>query len=211
MLSVSDVQLLKFVGLDAFLMVRYVRFCLKVCLFSTALGTGALVPLYMRGADWEADAEAERSEAEREAELGDDDQVAEFERYNRFTLLNVAHTRNGLLWLAAIVAAYANLLQLYVLARNELRVFRKLRLLFYVHGDPAVPREALHTVMVTNLPPWARREGDGLGNFFEELFPGEVVGVNVARPPDAQLCRHIARRKTAVEQLEMYVPTLHPS
>ena len=89
-----------------------------MCLFSTFICTGLLVPLYMRGADWAADAEAERSELEKEAEKEDvDDQVAEFERYNRFTLLNVAHSRNGLLWLAAILAAYANLLQLCVLSR----------------------------------------------------------------------------------------------
>ena len=109
--------------------------------------------------------------------------------------------------------------------------------------------------MVTNLPPWARREGDGLGDFFEELFPGQARAAAARRsprrarsppagparhararalapyprclpdsensrpppPPRWSRCtsrgagrshRHIARRKTAVEQLEMASETL---
>ena len=42
----SDKELLGCVGLDAYLMIRYIRFCFRVCVFFTFWGMLVLMPVY---------------------------------------------------------------------------------------------------------------------------------------------------------------------
>ena len=112
MLSVPDETLLRFAGLDAFVMVRYLRMCIRMCLLPAVLGTALLLPVYAQGDEWK-----------KESSLGDDDDTKNQQIFNKFTLLNViyqsditsgdgeAQGTSGPLWLVAVVVAYIYFIQ----------------------------------------------------------------------------------------------------
>lgn len=48
-MRIPQEKVLSYVGLDAFMLLRYIRFCRRVCLFSGILNVIILVPLYLHG------------------------------------------------------------------------------------------------------------------------------------------------------------------
>lgn len=49
LLSMSDERLLFLVGLDSYVMIRFVRLCWKMCALATFICCGVLVPVYSSG------------------------------------------------------------------------------------------------------------------------------------------------------------------
>lgn len=42
-------KILAYAGLDAYMLLRYIRFCRRVCVYSGVIGVIVLVPLYLHG------------------------------------------------------------------------------------------------------------------------------------------------------------------
>jgi hypothetical protein len=124
-LAVEDEQLLQLVGLDAYVMVRYIRLCWKMCAAAAVVCVGVLVPIYEAASNGDDDARCVESPSSG---------ACEQRTYYTSTLRNVvsaAHGNRGL-WGAAVVAVYVLSAHACVLIRQEYRHFRNLRTAFFV-------------------------------------------------------------------------------
>ena len=107
-LSVSEADLLDFVGLDAFVLIRYIQLCWKICGFATLLCLVVLVPVFAMGNDYGV------SES---CASGDLSTACQEEYFNVFTLANAIKASSGdegddgvahqNYWISAIVVSYA--------------------------------------------------------------------------------------------------------
>jgi len=186
-LRVGDEELLFLVGLDSYVLVRYVRLCWKITAFSTLVCLALLVPVYASGgetANMDCTAEARQDAT--------DDELCAQQQFSIYTLANAVNRDNVgvmtadeelpmLLWVAAVVAAYVLALQTCLLVRAEYRHFRDLRLAFFVRGDPQVDSQCLYTVMVENVPPQYRLNVQ-FRLLFDTLFPGKVHSSEMMQP-----------------------------
>lgn len=126
LLTMSDDRLLFLVGLDSYVMIRYVRLCWKMCALATFICCVVLVPVYSSG--------QQKKVRECYSEHGDDDQICQGQDFSIYTLMNDldAHA----LW--AVGAAYVLAFQVCYLVREEYRYLRDQRTAFFVRGDPQV-------------------------------------------------------------------------
>jgi hypothetical protein len=159
---VSEMDVLRMVGLDAYMLLRFHVVCYKLALFLSFWGMLVLIPLY--------------SSANSNP------------RWDRYTLSNVLHGDENAhyrLWAAAIFgyvfAAY--FMQLLYAEYNNFSV-RRLQYLVQAdpdspHGDPDTPPQKYFTVMIERIPGHLRSAA-ALYKFFDKLFPGEVYNVEIA-------------------------------
>jgi hypothetical protein len=161
--QVTEMDVLRMVGLDAYMLLRYHVVCYKLALFLSFWGVIVLLPIYSSS----------------------DTKTKEWEKY---TLSNV--TEGNLetkyrLWAAAIFgyvfAAY--FMQLLYAEYNNFSV-RRLQYLVQANpdspqGDPDTPPQKYFTIMVERIPGHLRSAA-ALYKFFEKLFPNEVYNVEIA-------------------------------
>jgi len=124
MLSVNDEELLDLVGLDAYVMVRYIRLCWYMCAAAAFVCVGILVPVYSTAQDQDDDTWCTE---------GTSSGACEQQTYYKSTLRNVVSSESDRgLWVVAVVAIYVLSAQACVLIRHEYRHFRNLRTAFFV-------------------------------------------------------------------------------
>ena len=196
MLEVSDERLLALCGLDAYVLVRYIKLCLKCCFTSTVLCGCLLVPIYVNFGG-KTDASLENCEERfvpgvngTQVKVPADDDVVikecrkqDFFRYTMQNLFQdgIDSADHEFYWVASVVVAYLLSAHACYLVRSEYRNFRDHRLAFFVRGDPAIARQSLYTVMVENVPPQYRLNVE-FRHLFDALFPGKVVASEVMSP-----------------------------
>jgi hypothetical protein len=145
------------VGMDGYMLIRYLNACFRIACFSMFLGLGVLVPIYLTAGGYSAATEGQ-------------------DTWNRCTLANVAksETGGGRLWAPVIFMYFFAAYYCHVM-NGEYRNFLIKRLKYLVQGDLDTPAQTYYTVMVESVPRGLRSASD-LMNFFSHLFPGKSFG-----------------------------------
>ena len=153
-IKVSDSELLHMVGLDGYMLIRYIRLCLHASLFFSVIGLLILLPIYHS-----------------------------FAKNSRFLWKNVtiASIQNGseahLLWFPVILA-YVFSAYLCYLLYYEYQHFHEKRIAYLINGDSYTPLQTYYTVMVENVPP-SLQSSPRLQHFFDRIFPNQVFSVQL--------------------------------
>jgi hypothetical protein len=178
-LSVSDEDFFKSVGLDGYVFLRFLRLCCKVTVVSGVLGLLILAPVYFS--------------------CPGNDGVAGI---NLYTMANVE--QNGTkLWAPFFLTWIFTLFLLYLL-HEEYGTISLLRQSFLEHGDPdTMQPQTRYSVLVENVPV-EYRSTEKLTEFFNNLFPGEIshACISVGMQP---LARAVDRRHSAVVATEVAI------
>jgi hypothetical protein len=153
-MNVSDAEFLYMVGLDGYMLIRYIAICFKVSLFYSFCGLVILAPIYAKAGGG-------------------------FNEWNRYTLANVQDGEQGTeLWAPAIFI-YLFAFYFCYLMQAEYENFVDKRVRYLIQGDPDTPPQTYYTAMVEHIPP-ALRSAPKLRAFFEKLFPGDIYAVEVS-------------------------------
>ena len=153
-LDVEEEDFLRMVGLDGYMLMRYINVCFRMSVFFTIWGLMALVPVYGHAPG---------------RHVG----------WNKYTLANIPNNpKADQLWVPAIFA-YVFSIYFCHLMYTEYKNFVKKRVQYLIQGDPDTPPQTYYTVMVEKVP-ISLRSAPALEAFFEKLFPGGVYSVEVA-------------------------------
>jgi hypothetical protein len=156
-LTVMDVEeedFLRMVGLDGYMLMRYINVCFRMSVFFTIWGLVALVPVYGNA-------------------------PGKHIAWNKYTLANIPNDpKADQLWVPAVFA-YVFSIYFCHLMYTEYKNFVKKRVQYLIQGDPDTPPQTYYTVMVEKVP-ISLRSAPALEAFFEKLFPGGVYSVEVA-------------------------------
>lgn len=188
--SITELDILRMVGLDGYMLLRYHTICFKLALFMSFWGFLILVPIYSYSG-------GESS-------------------WDRYTLSSVNNTKTNIkpcLWSASIMAWIfsAYFCQLLYAEYSNFSV-RRLQYLLQSYqssrlGDPDTPPQKYFTVMVERIPAHLR-SSTALSNFFENLFPGEVLYVECAM--DLRDLDHLNKQRNQVRNhLEKAIACFH--
>jgi hypothetical protein len=176
--KVSEDELLRMVGLDAYMMVRYLSVCFRSSLFLSFFGIVVLVPVYATAGG---------------------DAIA----WNKYTLANVPDlgddTQAQQLWVPAIFAYVFSAYYCFLL-HSEYKNFMEKRLRYLMEGDPNTPPQTYYTVMLEHLPSQLRSV-ESLKAFFETIYPGQVHSVELTLDL-GELDSVVARRRDVRDKLE---------
>lgn len=153
-INISDTDLLHMVGLDGYMLIRYIRLCLHASLFFSVMGLLVLLPIYHS-----------------------------FAKNSRLLWKNVtiSSIQNGseshLLWFPVILA-YVFSSYLCYLLYFEYQHFHEKRMAYLINGDAYTPLQTYYTVMVENVPP-SLQSSPRLQHFFDRIFPNQVFSVQL--------------------------------
>ena len=156
------------VGLDGFMLLRFISVCFKTACFLTILGCTILLPVY--------------------ATAG-----GSAEAWDTYTVSNVPDKEAGQYW---VVVIYAYIVAAFFchLMYHEYENFFKRRLDFLVTGDDETPRQTAYTIMVENVPPEIQ-SSTALANFIEDIYPGKVYSCVIAK--DLHILQKVIRSRLA--------------
>lgn len=151
--NVSEAEVLRMVGLDGYMMIRYLSVCFRVSLFLSFFGLVVLVPVYSSAS-------------------------SKYSDWNRFTLANIPNDPAAQQLWVPVVFSYVFAAYYCYLMHAEYKNFMEKRLQYLKEGDTDTPIQTYYTVMVEHLPA-PLRSAEPLFAFFEKLFPGDVYSVEV--------------------------------
>lgn len=179
MYETTEEDILHMVGLDGYMLLRYIHVCGRICAFIAFWGLLVLVPFYGNSGGKEC-------------------------AWNRFTLGNVPPGEIGevtfsRLWVPAIFAYMFSAFFCFVMYSEYFNFLEK-RVRYLRLGDPDTPPQAYYTVMVEKVPT-SLRSAQAMADFFDNLFPGEVYSIQLACDL-SQLDALVAERKTVRDRLE---------
>jgi len=155
-LQIPETEVLRMVGFDAYVLLRYHVVCFKFAVFISFWGFIILLPVYTTA-------------------------IYEDEAWSRYTISNliIQDDTYPRLWFA-VLFAYIYSAYFCSLMHTEYNNFATRRLKYLVEvypvsdqADPDTPPQTYFTVMVESIPP-SLRSASALREFFERLFPGEV-------------------------------------
>ena len=156
-LSIEDNEVLRMVGLDGYMLIRYLKICIKAGSFYSLLGLIVLVPIYSSSG---------RGVTE----------------WSRFTLTNIPpstqESPSNQLWapviLCYIFAAYFCQLMFY-----EYKNFISKRIEYLSEKDYDTPDQTYYTIMIEKIPSDIKST-PALYEFFEKIFPGDIYSIELA-------------------------------
>ncbi len=184
--NVSELDVLRMVGLDAYMLLRYHVVCYKLAIFYTFWGLLVLLPIYCTV----------------------DGNVSLATSWDKYTISNVmtgSISYRYRLWAAAIFGYIfsAYFCQLLYAEYSNFSI-RRLQYLVQVDpnnsADPDTPPQKYFTVMVERIPGHLR-SAEALFQFFDKIFPGQVYNVEVALDL-SQLDNLSSQRKSVRYNLE---------
>jgi hypothetical protein len=153
-IKVTEEDLLRMVGLDAYMMIRYLSICFRSSLFLSFFGVVVLVPVYATAGGQEV-------------------------AWNKYTLANVPDSAHSAqLWVPAIFAYIFTAYYCYLL-HAEYKNFMDKRITYLLEGDPSTPQQTYYTVMLEHLPSQLKSV-ESLTTFFDSVFPGQVHSVELS-------------------------------
>lgn len=155
-LSVSDRETLRMVGVDAYICLRFLKLCLKICVYCGTFGVFILFPVYFTS-------------------FGQQKGIAGI---NLYTMGNIEPGGNRL-WASAIACWVFNLYCLYELD-IEYKNFIHLRQKYMYEGDSDIEPQTNYSIMVENIPAYFCTEAR-FKKLFEEFFPNQVFCVSITR------------------------------
>ena len=157
--TISEDDILQMVGLDGYMLMRYINICFHITLFISVWGACVLAPFYANSGGGRC---AWAKYTLGNVPMGDETDVDGWSR----------------LW-APAVFAYIFSAYYCLIMYNEYHNFLEKRVSYLQKGDPDTPTQAYYTVMVEKIPA-SLRSAQGLAQFFDNLFPGEVYSVQLA-------------------------------
>jgi hypothetical protein len=178
LIKTSEEDTLKLVGLDGFVLLRFLLVCAKMGMGAGVFGLIVLLPLYSTSP-------------------GVDDVIG----MNLHTMANIK-AQSERLWGSFICMYLYSGFFLYLLY-TEYEYFVSLRQKYLSEGDADVPTQQLFSIVVENIPEEFRRS-NALKGLFETLFPGQVSSAQIALKY-APLMLLTTDRKTVVAKLEKSV------
>lgn len=143
--EVSENDVLSMVGLDGYMLLRFIIICFRIACFCAAWGMTILVPIYYH------------------SENG-------LHGWDKYTIANL-HPESIHIW-APVIFCYMFAIFFCQLMYYEYKFFIEKRLQYLVHGDLDTQVQTYYTVMVEKIPKLIN-SGPSLANFFEQLFPGK--------------------------------------
>lgn len=182
-LDVDDEELLRCVGLDGYMFLRFLRLGFYLCSVGTLMAL-VLIPIYTTSKSV---------------------QSASFQ-FTQLTLAQVKSETNWRLWVA--VAAWyifvgVTLDALY----KEWVLYRVNYSIFLAKGDEDMPPEYRYAVRVEAVPP-QHRTNASLYDYFDRLFPQKVLQASVFWYTP-KLDALIEERRQTFDKIERIVATLH--
>jgi len=144
LLTYTDTELQRMVGLDGYVALRYIRWCFKVCLFMSAWGCAVLLPLYASSAHQRAQAAALDYSTSSTSHSGHGESGnpllnkgigwARLSMMQRWTMDSLEPKSSGIWWSASMVVLYT----LYALftMHQEMKLWVGWRGEFLARGDP---------------------------------------------------------------------------
>ena len=163
--NVTELDVLRMVGLDAYMLLRYHVVCYKLAIFYSFWGLLVLLPIYSTV----------------------DGNVSLASSWDKYTISNVmtgSISYRYRLWAAAIFGYIfsAYFCQLLYAEYSNFSI-RRLQYLVQVDpnnsADPDTPPQKYFTVMVERIPGHLR-SAEALFQFFDKIFPGQVFNVEIA-------------------------------
>ena len=174
LIHLSDEETLKIVGLDGYMLLRFLLICAKMGMYGGFFSLLLLLPLY--------------STSNEDGVIG----------MNLHTMANIK-AQSPRLW-GPFICMYLFSGAFMYLLYKEYEHFVHLRQQFFREGDPDVPTQQLFSVIVENVPDEFRRS-HALKDLFESLFPGQVSSAQIA-VDCVPLLKLIEERKVVVSRLE---------
>ena len=165
----SEDQFLKLAGLDAYMFLRFIVFCFRVCIFWTFFAGAVIMPVYsIKGNNCRDD-------------------------WSKYTIGNIEEGNEKVLW-TAVAMCYFFCFYFCSLLYVEYKNYVEKRLVYLVRGDPEIQPQAYYTVMVEKVPQKLRAVPE-LKRFFENNFPGRVFSVEMPiNLEDLKLAAELRRR-----------------
>jgi hypothetical protein len=174
---VSELELLQMIGLDGYMMIRYLNICMRLSLFLSFFGLVVLVPVYATANYRPSPHFTLKNDTSRSLHHQFPPSPFSFTTdWNQYTLSNIPpnnadrSTTNQLLWVP-VVFSYIFAAYFCYLMHKEYSNFMVKRLAYLKDGDDDTPTQTCHTVMVEQLPAQLR-SASCLFDFFNKLFPG---------------------------------------
>lgn len=147
--EVDHEKFLEMVGLDGYMLLRYLMACFRIACFLAFWGVLVMAPVYS-------------SNSSRE------------EGWNHYTIANIPDDpHNNTLWMPVIFSYFFVVFFCQVMY-FEYKNFIKKRVKYLVDGDRDTHPQTYYTVMIEKLPS-ALRSKPILTEFFEQLFPGNKM------------------------------------
>ena len=177
--NINDEETLEYIGLDAFMFLRFIRFCFRLSCIAAVVGLLVLWPVYSTASVHQ-------------------DGVA---GVNLYTMANVS--KNGDRLYASAICCWLFAIVFLLLIEEEYKDFVALRQAYLLKDDPDVSAQKRYSVFVQNIPiPY--RSSDKLRGLFEGMFPGQVHSAQIARTlVDLDKC--VARRRELLLELELAI------
>ena len=146
-MAVGDEDLLRMVGLDGYMLIRYIIVCFRMSVFYSLWGVLVLVPVYSSA-------------------------PGNHVSWNKYTLANIPNNPSAnQLWVPAVFA-YVFSIYFCHLMYTEYKNFVLRRIQYLIQGDPDTPTQTYFTIMVEKVPT-TLRSAPALEAFYEKLFPGK--------------------------------------
>ena len=180
-MSLSDEETLKLVGLDAFILLRFLRLFIIVGLMTSFFGLVILVSIYQYGV----------------SPPGTDG-------INRYTLAHVRQN-GGRLWAVLLFYYIYTITFLYLLSR-EYKEFARLRQQQFHQIEADSTKQELYSIKVENIPS-DHSTASSLRRLFEHIFPGQVHSTMIAATL-TRLNSVITRRSGVLYSLEKVIAKL---
>jgi hypothetical protein len=186
--KITEADVLRMVGLDAYMLLRDLVICYKMSIFLSFWGILVLLPIYSTSSS-----------------------NNKWDQYSISNILLGKHDMRYRLWIASIFAYIfaAYFCQLLFFEYNNFSV-RRLQYLVEADNatdsniiDPDTPPQKYFTVMIERIPS-DLRSATQLYKFFDKLFPGDVYTVEVALDLN-ELENVNNKRKTIRDKLEKVI------
>ena len=148
-MEVGEEDLLRMVGLDGYMLIRYINVCFRMSVFYSLWGVIVLVPVYSSA-------------------------PGKHVSWNKYTLANIPNNPSAnQLWVPAIFA-YVFTTYFCHLMYTEYKNFVLKRIQYLIQGDTDTPTQTYYTIMVEKVPT-TLRSAPALENFFEKIFPSKYL------------------------------------
>uniref|UniRef100_A0A7S4UK91 CSC1/OSCA1-like 7TM region domain-containing protein n=1 Tax=Ditylum brightwellii TaxID=49249 RepID=A0A7S4UK91_9STRA len=170
-----EAKLLKYAGLDSYLMIRFVRFGFDCTFYPFLLAVATLIPIYYTDVAFNNIVdESVATESLNESKTAD-----RIEGYFRFTInrLEPGSLKLWAVWVYGVLFIIVMLIRWY----EELRLFELLREDFLIDGDfdswveddEESLKQFRHSCLVESIPP-GLRHNDDIYEFYDSIFRGRV-------------------------------------
>jgi hypothetical protein len=147
-MGTSDESVLKLVGLDGYVLLRYIKLCMRMGMFFSGCGCLIMAPIY--------------GHYPNKNVVG----------WNKYTLANVPMSEEYSQWVPVVFCYIFSTFYCQILY-HEYKNFVNKRVQYLIQGDLDTPSQTYYTVLVERIPSEVKSLPK-LREFFERIFPGNI-------------------------------------